>query len=157
VVVGHDGEGGFGDDLGHRQPQGHMHRDGQNVFRHQHLESEFFDEAIELVLEPFLDGLDLVGNGARAESHAEQPALHIGHFRMVEESQRGGVADFGRGIEQAGHPVARVAHAPEDVRPFAGFQRDAVGAVKARRDEPNPPGRAGGQDASAHDGFHRRG
>ena len=56
----------------------------------------------------------------------------------------------GRGVEQAGHPEAGVAHAAEDVRPFAGFEGDAIGAVKARRDEADALGRAGGEDAGAH-------
>ena len=60
------------------------------------------------------------------------------------------MADLRRGVEQAGHPEAGVAHAREDVRPFARFERDAVGAVKAGRDEADALGRAGGEDAGAH-------
>ena len=150
VVVGDDGDGGFGDHLGHGQPQRHVHRDGQDVLRHQDFELELLDEAIEFVLEPFLDGLNLVGHGAGAEGHAEELALHLGDFGMVEEGERRGVADFRGGVELAGHPEAGVAHALKDMRPFAGFEGDAVGAVKAGGDEADALGRAGGEDAGRH-------
>ena len=150
VVVRDDGEGGFRNHLGHRQPQRDMHRDGQDIFRHQHFESELLDETVEVVLEPLLDGLNLVRDGAGAERHAEEFALHVGDFRVVEESEGRGVAGFGRGIEQAGHPEAGMAHAAEDVRPFAGFKGDAIGAVEACRDKTNAPGRARGEDAGVH-------
>ena len=88
MVVGDDGEGGFGNHLGHGQPERDVHRDGQNVLRQQDFDLELLDEAIEFVLEPLLDGLNLVGDGAGAERHAEELALHVGDFGVVEEGQR---------------------------------------------------------------------
>ena len=70
-------------------------------------------------------------------------------------------ADLRRRIELAGHPEARVAHAGKNLRPFARFERDAVRALKAGGDEADALGRAGGEDAGAHDkewrcdDFHR--
>ncbi len=150
MVVGNDGEGVFGDDLGHSQAEGDVHGDGEDVLRQQDFEVILLDEAVEFVLEALLDGLDLVGDGAGAEGDAEEFTLNVGDLGVVEEGQGGGVADGGRGVELAGHPETGVAHAFEDLRPFAGFEGDAIGAMEAGGDKADALGRASGQDAGAH-------
>src|SRR2546430_15086465 len=72
VVMRDGGQAGLSDDLGHGQPQRHMHRDGEDVLRDEYFDLEFLEKPVEFVLEPLLDRLDLVGGGAGTRRGSEK-------------------------------------------------------------------------------------
>ncbi len=150
VMMGDHGQRGFGDYLGHRQAERNVHWDSQDVLGQKDFDLELLDEAVNLVLEALFEGLDLVGDGAGSERHAEELALNVGNLRMPKERQRRDVTCLRWGVKQPGHPKARVAHAGQNLGPFSRFERNAVSTVEACGDEADALGRACSEYAEGH-------
>lgn len=119
-------QAGFGDHFRHRQAERDMHGDGQDVFRHEHLQLEAVNKPVQLILEPLFDGLNLVSELAGTGGDIEQAALHRRHLGMVEMRQRHRMRSGGGRIQQPGHPEAGMVEPLQNMRPFARLQSDAV-------------------------------
>ena len=130
VVMGDGWQPRLRDDLGHRQAERNVHRNRQNVLRHEHFNLEFLNEAIQLVLELVLDHLNLAGHRARADRLAEEMPLQFHDLGVAEEGERRVKAYFRRRVEQPRHPITRVSLFGQNLGPLPGFQRHPVGPVE---------------------------
>ncbi len=136
-MVGDGWDGRFGDDFRQRQGQGDIQRQTKYVLWNEQIELEVVDEPGQMFSEIGPPGVHPGRIFAAASDLAEEALEALANFRVAEMGLGDDQAALGRPVAQAGKIVAVVAHLLEHLGPFGRFQRDAVGARKAKRDEAN--------------------
>ncbi len=78
MMVRDRGDAGLGDDLGHGDTKGYVHRDGEDVLRDEKLEVETLYEVVDARLQLLLHFVDAVGDlaGTRGRLRTVLSAPH---------------------------------------------------------------------------------
>ncbi len=143
VVVADGRQAGLGDQLGQRKPQGDVHRDGQRILDDQQLDAELLDEFVQVLLEVPLQLTDAARHRKRPHPQAKGQVMDLADLGVIEIRLGHHVTHLCRSIADACKVEDLVSQLLQDVRPFVGFQGDAVVGAEAGGDEANSPGRDG--------------
>lgn len=107
-----------------------MHGQTQRVFHDEHINAEHFDELMQFGFEKGTLRMDLLGKRFAASGSPDGLPGDPFIGRMLKVGFRNRKAVPRLTVELAGEPEYGVAVLRQYTRPFAGFERNAVCAVK---------------------------